>query len=92
MLIAMIADMDVRSVERFRSYEELVLPLLTSHGGRLERRMRSTEGTTEIHLIAFEHEEGYRSYLQDPARLTAKALLGEDAQVEQRVLFVTDVP
>jgi uncharacterized protein (DUF1330 family) len=91
MLIAMIADIDAQSLERFRAYEEVVLPLLASHGGHLERRMRSAEGTTEIHLIAFNSPEGYRSYLEDPARLQAKATLG-DARIEQRVLLVTEVP
>ncbi len=90
MLIAMIADVDGDSIERFRSYEELVLPLLAKHGGRLERRVRSVDGMTEIHLIAFDGEAGYRAYVDDPVRLAARTSL-DDAAVDQRVLFVRNV-
>jgi uncharacterized protein (DUF1330 family) len=90
MLIAMIADVPPMSVARFQSYEELVLPLLAEHGGRLERRLRSTDETTEIHLVAFESEDGYRAYLDDPARIAARVSL-EGAEVDQRVLILTDV-
>jgi uncharacterized protein (DUF1330 family) len=91
MLIAMVADVAPGSVERFRSYEQLVLPLLARHGGRLERRVRSTDGTTEIHLVAFHSEAGYRAYIDDPDRVAARAAL-DGAEVDQRVLVVSDVP
>jgi uncharacterized protein (DUF1330 family) len=90
MLVAMIADVDGESIERFQSYEEVVLPLLAKHGGRLERRVRSVDAMTEIHLIAFDGEEGYRAYIDDPMRLAAKTSL-DGALVDQRVLFVEDV-
>jgi hypothetical protein len=90
MLIAMIADVAPGSIERFRSYEELVLPLLPKHGGRLERRVRSRDGSTEIHLLVFAGEDGYRGYMDDPARVAARAAL-DGAEIDQRVLIVTDV-
>jgi uncharacterized protein (DUF1330 family) len=89
-LIAMIADVESGSVERFRAYEVLVLPMLTQHGGRLQRRVRSADGTTEIHLVEFDSEAGYNAYMDDPARQAARASL-DGAQIEQRVLFVSDV-
>lgn len=90
MLVAMIAEVAPDSIERFRSYEQLVLPLLTEHGGRLERRVRTPDGTTEIHLIAFDDQDGYRAYLDDPARVAARTAL-DGAGIEQRVLIVSDV-
>jgi uncharacterized protein (DUF1330 family) len=90
MLIAMIADIEPASVELFRAYEEQVLALLERHGGRLERRLRTPDGTTEIHLVAFESQEGYDAYSDDPDRLRARATL-TGAQITQRVLTVCDV-
>lgn len=87
----MIADVEPASLERFRAYEELVLPLLARHGGRLERRLRSLDGTSEIHLIAFDSHDGYNAYIADPDRLSARASL-TGAHVTQRVLTVSDAP
>jgi hypothetical protein len=35
-------------VESFQRYEEQVLPLLANHSGRLERRLRSSDGLIEV--------------------------------------------
>jgi hypothetical protein len=90
MLIAVVADVAPAGVERFRSYEELVLALLARHGGRLQRRVRSEDGTTEIHLVSFRDESGYRAYVEDPDRVAARAVL-DGAEVDQRVFVVEDV-
>jgi uncharacterized protein (DUF1330 family) len=89
-LIAMIADIELASVERFRAYEERALALLERHGGRLERRLRTPDGTTEVHLVAFEDQDGYNAYIDDPDRVQARAAL-TGAQITQRVLTVSDV-
>lgn len=62
-----------------------MLPLLADHGGRLERRLRTDDSTTEVHLISFGSEAGYRAYLSDPERRRSQPLLG-DATITQRVL------
>jgi uncharacterized protein (DUF1330 family) len=90
-LIAMIAEIEPAGVEAFRAYEDRVLALLPRHGGRLERRVRSAAGTTEIHLVAFEDQAGYDAYIEDPERAGARALLA-GVEITQRVLGVSDVP
>ncbi|MEH1166696.1 hypothetical protein V6V47_15060 [Micromonospora sp. CPCC 205539] len=40
--------------EAGRRYEDAVLALLGRHGGRLDRRLRSTDGQAEVHVIRFD--------------------------------------
>ena len=87
----MIADIEPAAVESFRRYEDRVLPLLARHGGRLQRRLRTADGTTEVHVLDFDGQEGYDAYMRDPERAQARAELA-DAAVVQRVLAVGDVP
>lgn len=86
----MIADMSPEAVTSFRDYEAKVLPLLPRHGGRLERRLRSEDGLSEVHLVSFESRDGYESYRTDPDRQGHRALI-EGKGVEQRLLEVSDV-
>jgi hypothetical protein len=67
------------------------LPLLGRHGGRLERRLRTADARTEIHLLSFPSRTGYESYLADPDRAVLRPLL-DGVDVHQRVLEVHDVP
>jgi uncharacterized protein (DUF1330 family) len=90
-LIVMIADIAPGSIERFRAYEDQVLALLERHGGRLERRLRTADGTSEVHLLAFDSQEGYEAYLEDPGRVTARATLA-GTEITQRILEVSEVP
>jgi hypothetical protein len=89
-LIAMVADIEPAGIEAFRAYEDVVLPLLGRHGGRLERRLRTSDGTSEIHIVFFADESGYEAYLSDPDRVRARGVLGE-TPLEQRILAVCDV-
>ena len=41
-------------VEAFRRYEALVLPLLSRHGGLLERRLRTADGRQRLALAVYE--------------------------------------
>ncbi|HWE13051.1 MAG TPA: hypothetical protein VG365_06045 [Solirubrobacteraceae bacterium] len=45
-----------------------MLPLLSDHGGRLERRLRSRDGQTEVHLVSFRSAERFTEYREDPRR------------------------
>ena len=90
MLIAAVIDVTPAGIERFRIYEELVLGLLERHGGRLERRLRSDDGETEIHLIEFADAAGYQAFLADPDRATAQPLL-DGVELTQRAVLVDDV-
>jgi uncharacterized protein (DUF1330 family) len=86
----MIADIPPGAESAFARYESLVLPLLARHGGRLERRLRTDDALNEVHIVSFESEDGYTSYIADQERQSHRAELG-GADVVQRLLKVHDV-
>ena len=88
--IVMVADIPSGAEGGFQAYESAVLPLLTRHGGRLERRFRTGDALAEVHVVSFESQEGYESYLADEERLSHRGLL-DGLDVVQRVLVVDDV-
>lgn len=49
-------------LEAFLAYESAVLPLLSDHGGRLDRRLRSLDERTEVHLLSFADDTGLTTY------------------------------
>ncbi|MET7750538.1 GNAT family N-acetyltransferase [Micromonospora sp. NPDC005367] len=81
---------ELPDVEAGQRYEDAVLALLGRHGGRLERRLRTDDGRTEVHVIRFATPEGQESFLADPERVALRAALGDAAPVSQ-VLPVHDV-
>lgn len=87
--LALVVDLATDAVEPFAAYERRVLPLLARHGGRLDRRLRTADGRTEIHLLSFADRAGHDAYLADPERAAAGRLLdGHD--VQHRLMEVTD--
>ena len=88
--IVMVADIPSGAEARFQAYEAAVLPLLERHGGRLERRLRTGDASTEVHLVSFTSQEGFESYLADEERQSHRGLL-DGLDVAQRVLLVDDV-
>ena len=88
--IVMVADIPPGAATAFQEYESLVLPLLGRHGGLLERRLRSDDGLSEVHIVSFASREGYESYMSDGERQSHRALL-DGLDVVQRVLWVSDV-
>ncbi|MEU7608453.1 hypothetical protein [Micromonospora sp. NPDC049204] len=73
-----------------RRYEDAVLALLGRHGGHLDRRLRGTDGQTEVHVIRFDGRAGYESFLVDPERTALRATLGDTAPTT-RVIEVHEV-
>ncbi|QLQ39131.1 hypothetical protein [Micromonospora robiginosa] len=73
-----------------RRYEDAVLALLDRHDGTLERRLRTGDGQTEVHVIRFASRAGLDAFLVDPDRAALRAELGEAAPTT-RVLEVHDV-
>ena len=67
-----------------------VLALLPEHGGRLERRLRSSDGTLEVHVVAFPSARAWEAYRDDPRRLAHRPLLVASA-AETDTLEVTDI-
>ncbi|MEH1097988.1 GNAT family N-acetyltransferase [Micromonospora sp. CPCC 205561] len=88
-LVALV-ELAAHAVEAGRRYEDTVLGLLRRHGGRLERRQRTGDGRTEVHLIRFDTRDGYAGFLADPQRAALRDELG-DAAPTARVLEVHEV-
>jgi hypothetical protein len=90
--VAVLLDVPRGAVPGFRAYEDRVLPLLRRHGGRVDRRLRTPDGTTEVHVLSFSSEGAYRGYLTDPERVAHRELLA-GVELEQRVVEdLSDVP
>jgi len=89
-IYVLIARIPVADVPSFRAYEEVVLPLLPEHGGRLDRRMQSADGTLEVHLLEFETEDALATFRADARRVAATRLLGS-AQPELELVRMVDV-
>jgi hypothetical protein len=90
LLLAAIVEMVPGQAPAGQRYEDAVLALLPRHGGVLERRTRSTDGTSEVHLIRFTGRAGYESFMADPDRAARRAEAG-DAAPTTRVIEVRDI-
>ena len=88
--LVVIAELAASAVEPFAAYERRVLPLLDRHGGRLERRLRTADGRTEVHVLSFASRGGVQAYRADPERVALGPLL-DGLELSQRVLEVHDV-
>lgn len=86
----MLADVSASAIGAFQNYEAHVLPSLAQHDGRLERRLRSTDAQTEVHIVSFGSRAGYESYLADPERTSQRAQL-DGIELTQRIVQVDDV-
>ena len=84
-VVVAVTEVPPDAVAAFRRYEDLVLPLLSRHDGALERRLRSVDGATEVHVLSFASDAAYRAYLADPERLGHRAVF-TGVPVEQRVV------
>ncbi len=84
----MTAHLPARGIEAFRRYEDAVLPLLAEHGGRLERRLRSPDGRTEVHIVEFPSPESFESYRDDGRRQELLPVLDQSgASIELLELY-----
>lgn len=69
--LALIARIPHEGVADFQAYEAQVLPLLSEYGGRLECRLRNSDGTLELHIVRFISRAGLDAYRADPRRIQA---------------------
>lgn len=75
LLLVQIVRIPAGGVADFQLYESRVLPLLSAYGGRLDRRLRSADGTFELHVISFPSREALERYRADPERQAQLPLL-----------------
>jgi hypothetical protein len=90
LLLVAIVEMAPGQAEAGQRYEDAVLGLLERHGGSIERRLRGTDSTTEVHVIRFRARTGYESFMVDPDRLGYRDGLGAAAP-NTRVLEVREL-
>lgn len=88
--LALIARIPAEGVADFRAYEDAVLPLLPAFNGRLERRLRNSDGTIEMHIVSFASEADFQSYRSDPRR-TAQAWLLEKSSAKLELIPMSNV-
>ena len=86
----LIARIPIEGIADFRAYEDAVLPLLPEFNGRLERRLRNPEGTTEIHIVSFASDADFQNYRNDPRR-TAQAWLLERSAAKLELIPMADI-
>lgn len=86
----LIARVPPSGVQQFQGYESGVIPLFARHGGRLERRLRTEDELTEVHVIWFPSEEAFLAYRGDPDRTAQVPLLVESGAVTE-LLELSDV-
>jgi hypothetical protein len=90
LLLVAIVQMAPGNIGAGRTYEDFVLARLGAHGGALERRTRTADDGTEVHLIRFSDRTGYESFLADQERHAYRERLG-DAAPTTKVIEVRDV-
>lgn len=88
--IVAVVQMSDEDVEGGQRYEDLVLDLLPTEGGRVERRLRSADGRTEFQVLWFPSREAMQKVIAHPDRLAARDRLGS-AVPETAVHEVDDV-
>lgn len=90
LLLVAIVEMTPGKAAAGQEYEDTVLGLLGRHGGSLERRMRSLDSATEVHVIRFRSRAGYESFMADEDRLGYRDKIG-DAAPTTRVIEIREL-
>ncbi len=91
MTIVQIVRIPPAGIAVFQRFESRVLPLMAKYGGRLERRLRSADGCTEIHVISFPSSDDLERYRNSDERAKHLPLLAESG-ASSELIEVTDVP
>ena len=86
----LIARVPPDGVASYQAYEEAVLPLLSEFGGLLERRLRNSDGTVEVHIVSFDSDQNFQRFRSDP-RGASLAHLIEASAAKNELFAMTDV-
>jgi uncharacterized protein (DUF1330 family) len=89
-LLALLARIPATGTSAFDAYESQVLALLADHGGTLQRRLRTADGQTEIHVVWFPSDSALAAYREDPRRAALAPLLAASGAVTE-LFRVVDV-
>jgi hypothetical protein len=73
--LALLVKIPSNGIASFSAYENLVLPILHKHGGTIERRLRTQDHMTELHILSFLSQAAFDGYLADPQREKHRHLL-----------------
>lgn len=87
----LIARVPTEGVASFEQYEDAVLPLLGEFGGLLERRLRNSDGTIEVHIVSFDSEQNFQRFRSDPRRASYAHLM-ESSSAKNELIAMADVP
>jgi uncharacterized protein (DUF1330 family) len=68
MLILVQIDLSEADLALFEDYEAQALKLLAASGARLLMRVRSLDDRAETHLLQFDDEDAFQSFLNHPDR------------------------
>ena len=90
MLVVVTARIPPSGVRAFAAYEDAVLPLLAHHGAVLERRLRTPDGTREVHVLRFPDRAALEAYDRDPRRQSHTPLLAASGAAVDVLLDVED--
>lgn len=74
MLLFAQIDLSTADLPLFEAYEARVLALLGHYGARLEARLRSADGQSEVHLLDFPDAQALEAYRNDPVRIAAQPM------------------
>ena len=89
-IFVLIARVSMEDVAGFQEYEAAVLPLLREFGGLLERRLRNSDGTVEVHIVSFDSEQSFQRFRSDPRRASYAHLM-ENSSAKNELIAMTDV-
>ncbi|WP_324274367.1 hypothetical protein [Blastococcus brunescens] len=89
--VVAVVDVQPDGAVALQRYEDQVLLLLGRHGGLLERRLRTPEDATEVHVLSFPSEGAYRAFRTDPERSRHRPLLDGVDVVHRVVESLSDV-
>ncbi len=90
-LIARVSNHGVADFRHTRTPSFPCSPLLAEHGGHLDRRVRSRDGTLEVHLLLFESDKSLDRFRADPRRVAANPM-PEAASADLELIQVLSVP
>jgi hypothetical protein len=88
--LVLMARVPSDGVASFQAYEEAVLPLLSEFGGLLERRLRNSDGTVEVHIVSFDSDQDFQRFRSDPRRASFAHLI-EASAAKNELFAMTDV-